>query len=336
MHHFAKRLVCIVSAVAVTTGCGTTSGVWPVVPKYDRADLIKKEGSFPEANTVAGVKNLSGAWHKLMYEAGRDREVQRVVQNEVLFYGTMMLTGGALMFAKEGKAIWQTLRNIGGAAAFGSDLIGSHYQPGDQSMAFRKAETQMACLIDALQPIPNQNEYDKLFTADEKNKVSEKLQAAESPDIDDLHAAVPRLTLHFIEHQVIPSLRADLQAITLGTPSREELMARLDQFKAKQAQATTAANALPGPASDLKPADEAIKALQKNVERLKEILKKNEGTSQEEELKKLLEQFDKELREKIAQENERTHFNDEQNLKRKLAVKALTTYSSALALCKPA
>ena len=328
MHHFAKRLVCVVTAAALTAGCGT-SGVWPVVPKYDRKELIA-QGQLPAAHTVEDVRKLSGKWHELMYEAGRDRDVQRVVQNEILFYGTLMLTGGALMFAKEGKAIWQSLRNIGGATAIGSDLIGGHYQPGDQSMAFRKAETQMACLIDALQPIPGETVYQTLFTADEKDKVNRKLETDKfpDPDIDNLYAAVPRLTLHFIEHQVIPTLRADLQAITLGTPSREELMSRLDQFREKQTQGTNAANALPPPVPASAPASAPADA---DVNTLRAALTNADSSAH----KKAVQQFEKELREKIEQEEKAKRTSEELNRQRKLAIKALTTYSTALTLCKP-
>lgn len=223
----ASRVV--VSACLVSLG---GCSIWPIEPQYDR-NKLKAAGAMSPPVDVDDAKKIAAAWSATLQEATRDRRVEGIVASEVLFYGTLLFTAGSAQLLRGGAEHWRQVRNIGIAGAAGSQLFSSHYQPGDQALAFRKASVRMDCMIEALQPIPDQAEYLALFDDTTRAAINARL-TQEPKDIDALYNAVPGQTLHFMEQVVLPGLQAELQAIRLGTPSKDELADLVDKYKASR------------------------------------------------------------------------------------------------------
>lgn len=226
------RAVVLLCSVSLT-GC-----VLPVVPNYDRVALAQK-GKLSEALTVEQVRNIAGGWADELDAAVRSRHLQDIYAREVLFYGTLLFSAGALQVARQASDGWRRARNTGAGMAAGADLFRGHYEPENQSLAFARAAALMKCMNAALEPIPGELEYTQLLDSDEKAAISAKLTAAPA-DLDALYNDVPKLTLHFMEQVVLPRLQADLKAISLGTPTKQELTAVLDKYRADKASGDAA------------------------------------------------------------------------------------------------
>ncbi|WP_067068860.1 hypothetical protein [Roseateles chitosanitabidus] len=280
----------VLLCVASLGGCS----VWPIEKKYDRAELAKG-AAMPAAVSVDDAKKIAQGWSDQLQEATRDRVVQGIVAKEVLFYGTLLLTAGAVQLSRGASDGWRRVRNVGAGAAAGSELFSSHYQTADQAMAFQKASAQMTCMIESLQPIPDRAEYLALFDDDEKARVNAGL-TADPKDLDALYNAVPRQTLHFMEQTVLPNLQAELKSVRLGTPSKEELTTLVDKYKTAKDSGTAGANNVGTP-------DNAA------VNNVHGLLSRN-GI--------------------VAQPSAEVI-----KLRRKEVVAALAAYSSAIALCRP-
>lgn len=222
-------VACIVSLV----GCAL-----PIEPKYDRKELAKK-GDMAPMPTVKEVRNIADAWTTELDEATRNLHMQDLIASEVLFYGTLLFTAGSVQIARHASEGWRRARNVGAGAAAGSELLRSHYKPENQALAFKQAAKLMKCVTSALQPIPAEDAYAALFTAADKGSYNAGL-TVNPKDLDTIYNAVPAQTLEFIEKVVLPKLQADLAAISFGTPTKAELTAVLDKYKADKKSADTA------------------------------------------------------------------------------------------------
>lgn len=230
-----QRLLVMVCAASIA-GCSL-----PIAPKYDR-EALKKLGAMAQVPTVKDVRNIADAWATELEDAARSRQMQELLASEVLFYGTLLFSAGALQSAPLSDG-WRRARNVGAGTAAGSELLRSHYQPTEQELAFKRAAALMRCMTASLQPIPSEDEYVALFDQADKASINAKL-TSDPKDIDVMYNAVPRQTLHFIEQVVLPRLQADLKAITLGTPSKAELVSILDKYKADKSSGDSATKAL--------------------------------------------------------------------------------------------
>ncbi|MDZ7813944.1 MAG: hypothetical protein U5L74_12940 [Ideonella sp.] len=241
--HHTHKLLCAALSVALS-GCAT--GILPIEPKYDRDALLSSTTTMPDAVNVTQARKIAAAWSDQLNQATRDRRMQSLAAKEVLFYGTLLFTAGSIQVARQASESWRLVRNLGAGAAAGSELLGSHYQTNDQTLAFKRAASQMSCLIEALQPIPANDEYFNLFNSKDKESINAKLTISPK-DLDELYNTVPRKTLHFMEQEVLPRLQAELQSIQLGTPSRDALTQMVDRYKAAQQSGTAGAGSVTAP-----------------------------------------------------------------------------------------
>lgn len=321
---YAMRLTAFLCCASTLTGCAT--GVLPIEPKYDREALRTSGKTMPDALTVTDVRKIAAAWSDQLNQATRDRRMQSVAAKEVLFYGTLLFTAGSVQMARQASETWRQVRNIGAGAAAGSELFSSHYQTNDQTLAFKHAQVKMSCLIEALQAVPEEAKFTKLFSNDPGAKEKASMALTQDPkDLDALYLAVPAKTLFFIEQTVLPQLQAELLAIQLGTPSRDALTQLVSKFKAAEESGTASAKAA-GPSSSA-----TIAAMRQDLEKETPVEKADLATMTESE-RNAAEQNATELRAKTIDAKLQDKLLQTE-LRRKQAVLAISTYAAAVDIC---
>lgn len=251
----AKDLICL-AACATLAGCGTP---WPLEPVYDPIRLkAQSNGRANDYSDIDSVKSIAFEWQKEMGEATRDRRKQEILVADIVFYGTILLTGGQAWLAKSaGSTTALHVRNVGLGTAVGAGLFGNHYTPKGQRLAFSKAEERMACLNRALNPVPSAEQWSAFQIQQDAFKDLTDKAMEKSVDLAGLYVEVPKQALEYIETYVLPNLKAELAEVSLATPSREEIISAAQKYKEqKEAGASavaSAANATPQtskPASD--------------------------------------------------------------------------------------
>lgn len=219
------------------SGCGFLPTL-----NYDRTALML-EGSKKrvEALDIESARDLSVGWRDTLQGAAHSRHKQELITKEVLFYGTVLFTASQAAIAAKGAAVMSKdllhARNVAGGAAAGATLFSQHYQSGTQEIAFRKAASKMSCVTDAISDI---NIIGRKLISDDNFKLQKGLDDKPLPQVYD---SIPRQIVNFVEHYSLPELRNDHASITLGTPSRENLM---DIFKKYLIATETAGQNLTG------------------------------------------------------------------------------------------
>lgn len=313
-----KKMIATMVVGAVLTGCGTP---WPIEPKYVRKALAT--GAVPEdLSDIDSAKKIAYNWEKALGDASRDRRKQEIALSELVFYGTLLLTGGQAWLAKEAASTDALrARNLGVAGAAGGSLLNGHYQPRDQRLAFAKAEERMACLNEALSPVPSINDWASFRTEgkDVLSAVNSKMGSGTT--LDSLYLAVPRQALAYIEGYVTPQLKAQLLEISLGSPSREEVVAAVKQYNGdKAAGAQAVAEAASAAASDVPESSSLAEA--------KQSLFAAKGKAEDETAAR------KKLDQEEAAHKEQVRQAELKVLRRAAAVDAITGFTGAIALCK--
>jgi hypothetical protein len=219
----------------------TLAGCASVAPMddYDRDKIIEAARSSQASIKPVSLEDarlLAAGWRDKLESAAVSRERQAMVADEVLYYGTLILTGAQAAIASKGAAAIphaiMYARNAGAAGAIGSTLYKGHYKPGIQQPIFEKAAMRMRCATDAIADIKPEllAHYTPAELALTKGNDQESFQQL----IDE----APHKIVQFIEQKSVTDLRAALSAITLGTPSKDEIAAVFKQYAAASAEGT--------------------------------------------------------------------------------------------------
>ncbi|MBI0329159.1 hypothetical protein [Burkholderia plantarii] len=256
-----KKAWLVPLVVVLTSGCASDTWIYPVFNASDQRALVK-DGARSAAVplTVDDSRNLVIGLAQKLDAASRHRDDGKLVLRELLFYGTLLAAGGV-------AAGSIAVRNIGGVIAGGSVTLDSHYQPSVQSRAFANAATMMRCAQDRLDPI-DPALIDVLGPA---------LTSDVTPEVRSAYADIPAQVRDYVK-RVGLNLQAELAAVQLATPSRQEIATALQA--ASQAEVTakdTAADLAnkvrntvlhrvpPAVLEDLEKARRSIDGVQKNI-----------------------------------------------------------------------
>jgi hypothetical protein len=203
-----KTTVVLATVAVGLFGCSSDSWLYPTFSISDQHKLVEsgaKLSSVP--STVDDARNLVIGLTAKLDDAARHRNDAEIVARELLFYGSLIAVGGV-------AASSIALRNVGAGIAAGSIALDHHYQSSVQESAFRKASQRMRCARDLLDPI-DPALLDAL-PAPARNAISDKTMAD--------YSAVPRNVSNYVD-RVSQDLRAALAAVTLSTPSQQDLLA---------------------------------------------------------------------------------------------------------------
>jgi hypothetical protein len=224
------RIILTLASGLLLGGCA----FWPVAPAFD----LKTQSNGPKVLYQLDpyeARALLANWESALDSAAQNRRTAELVTNELVFYGTLVFTAALAHISHAGGTAHVSrdvlhARNVGAAAAVGSQLLSSHYQWSDQRIAFQAAASRVKCAREALAPL--NPAVRALMTDPDITKVNAELtKAGRKETFEALWAAVPGTTTHFVERQVNPDLQAALQAVTLSTPTKAELAAVVDKWK---------------------------------------------------------------------------------------------------------
>lgn len=259
-----RKYIVAITATSMLVGCSTP---WPLEPQFDRKELAERATSVPQDySDIDSAKKITDEWRKVMRDASRDRRKQELVISELVFYGTLLLTGGQAWLAKSASSKDALrMRNIGVGTATGANLLDGHYKFKDQRIAFEKAEERMACLNRALSPVPTAAEWSDYRASGTNFDKAIQAKMPNGETVATVYLGVPRQALEFIEGFVQPSLKADLAEISLATPSREEIIAAAKKYtEDKAAGADAVTKAAPGITKNNQETDAQRAARQEN------------------------------------------------------------------------
>lgn len=237
----------LVASTALLTGCSYNTP-WPIEPHYNRSEQVSK-GTDQASLTLAQSRLLIAGYKSTLQSAASERRQAEIVASEILYYGTLLTVIGSAVVASQGVASLSGsalhARNLGAAAGLGSSLYGSRYKLAEQQIALRKAASRLECASDAIAPISEHILDALLATPNALDDLDAKIT---NPSFRSRLIEIPRQTTHFIERQVIPELRASLQAVILAQPSREELLSKLEEWSRERSSGIASARSI-SPAS---------------------------------------------------------------------------------------
>jgi len=150
----------------------------------------------------------------ILSEARNDRDTQSLVAEEVTFYGTLMAITGISLDSR-------AARNTGGVLAGLATLFTGHYKPSDQSLIFDKAAQRANCLEDLLRPVTP--EARQLFPDD----------FGGDAELAKAYTEIPSDTVAFID-TISKDLNAALKAVTLSSPSKDDLANTMQSWKSSK------------------------------------------------------------------------------------------------------
>lgn len=204
------RIGVFIACVAFLSGCA----LLPIPPNPKDEDVIKKSTIPVDGNTAVDLlkaKQLLSGWKHEYEEANLGRREWQVGLDEVLFYGSILTVLGASAATRGARH----LRNLGIVGAGGAGLMQGHYQLGAQQTAFRKAITKLSCMETALIQITPANQ--RAFP-----DIAASLKA--------ILANLPATILSNID-AVRTELGNTLNAITLSTPTKDEIASSFEKWK---------------------------------------------------------------------------------------------------------
>jgi hypothetical protein len=214
-----KTTVVLATLAVGLYGCSSDSWLYPTFNISDQRKLVEsgaKLASVP--STVDDARNLVIGLTAKLDDAARHRNDAEIVTRELLFYGSLIAVGGV-------AASSIALRNVGAGIAAGSIAVDHHYQSSVQESAFRKASQRMRCARDLLDPIDPA--LLDVLPAPARNAIPDKTMAD--------YSTVPRNVSNYVD-RVSQDLRAALAAVTLSTPSQQDLLASFSANEAAQKQ----------------------------------------------------------------------------------------------------
>ncbi|WP_246792133.1 hypothetical protein [Burkholderia perseverans] len=222
-----KKAWLVPFVVVFTSGCASDTWIYPVFNANDQRALVK-DGAQSAAVplTVDDSRNLVIGLTQKLDSASRHRDDGKLVLRELLFYGTLLAAGGV-------AAGSIAVRNIGGVIAGGSVTLDSHYQPSVQSKAFANAATMMRCAQDRLDPI------DPALV----DVLGPSLTSDVKPEVRSAYAGIPQQVRDYV-NRVGLNLQAELAAVQLATPSRQEIASALQNASEADGTAKDAASNL--------------------------------------------------------------------------------------------
>lgn len=220
------RYFILVFTVLFISACG----VLPVA-NYDR-DAMLSEAKLKRVDihsySINDVRALSQAWGKKIEEASISRRNQQLFADEILYYGTLLFAGAQSAIASKAGGDLPShlirLRNIGAGMVTGSTLFGEHYKVRDQQPIFERAGSRMRCANDALAEIVD---YHILWTTAEFMAV---VDDSGKPLVTQ-YDSIPLRAIEYIERRSLPDLRAALQAVSLGMPTKAEVQKVFEDAK---------------------------------------------------------------------------------------------------------
>jgi hypothetical protein len=214
-----KTVIALATLATALSGCSSNSWIYPTFNASDQRKLVEsgaKIASIP--STVDDARNLVIGLTAKLDDAAQHRNDAETVAREILFYGSLIAVGGVAVGSI-------ALRNVGAGIAAGSVALDHHYEASIQEAAFRKATQRMRCARDLLDPI-DPALLDALPTP-ARNAIPDKTMAD--------YSAVPRAVSNYVD-RVSQDLRAALSAVTLSTPSQQDLQASFSANKAANEQ----------------------------------------------------------------------------------------------------
>ncbi|WP_426699871.1 hypothetical protein ACPPVV_10680 [Rhodanobacter sp. Col0626] len=200
---------CLITAIVLLATASCTT-LYPVVPRTTESELEQKGALLQSSiTTPEEARNLVFGKEDELSRAAYDKQVANIVFQEVTFYGTFMAVAGVV-------ANSIAARNTGAGLAALSSALSGHYQPGDQRLAFQKAETAMLCIKDAISPIDPaiREAFDENFD----------LSGDDAKDLATAYYNVPVVTVHAIR-TIGTNLLVALNSFTLPTPSASDITA---------------------------------------------------------------------------------------------------------------
>lgn len=228
------RMLTAVSLALFLSACG----VLPVA-SYDRQELIddgQKDSVGIERITHEKAFYLASAWRKSLENSASDRRSQELVAEEVLYYGSVVLLGAQTAIARKGSG--ETIssglrrtRNAGAVAALLSSLFTQHYKPAEQRPIFERAERRMRCVTDSIADI--QPDVYVTWSPSEFAAIVDD----SGKSMLDYYLEMPRQIVDFVEQKSVPELRAALNAITLGQPTKEDFEKAVKEWQGSQEDA---------------------------------------------------------------------------------------------------
>jgi hypothetical protein len=211
---------------------------------YDRKAIIDDATLHKKAIEdidMAKARLLAVGWRDKLESATISRRNQALVAQEILYYGTLVLTASQAAIANQGAGeVSRDLihaRNLGGSAAVGSTLFTGHYKPVEQQPIFERAAVRMRCVVDAIADI-NPDTLQYISKAELDAPIGEDQES-----VQQLYDEAPQKIVQFIERKSVPELRAALSAITLGLPTKDELAQTFKQYRDQNANVQTKAAA---------------------------------------------------------------------------------------------
>jgi hypothetical protein len=185
--------------------------VYPIKPWGTREELIQKgQAHVLVPITVKDARNMVIGLYDVLSSAKNDRDLQSLVGEEVMFYGTLLAVAGISVDSR-------AARNTGGALAGLATLLTGHYKPADQSLIFDKAAQRVDCLKELLRPVTDDTR--KLFPDNFGDAVVAKA-----------YNDIPSDTIEFVD-TISKDLDAALKAVTLSSPSKDELANTMSSWK---------------------------------------------------------------------------------------------------------
>lgn len=229
----------LISAVVCTaiSGCSFLP-----VADYNREAVIKEAADKQTTNGKSGALTLEDArllsigWRDRLEAAALSKRNQALAAEEVLYYGTLLLTGAQAALAANGVGGMERdlrhVRNIAGGAALGSTLFSQHYKTAEQQPVFEKAAARMHCVTDLLADV--QADVREQWP----DEVFDTLTREDGVPLTKLYRDIPRQVVDFVERKSVPELRAALSSITVGTPTRAELIKTIEQYSTQHQEAS--------------------------------------------------------------------------------------------------
>lgn len=231
----------------VATGLAFSGCTFLPVANYNRETVIqeaidKKDhllGKDRKLN-LENARFLAVGWRDRLESAAVTKRNQTLVAEEVLYYGTLLLTGAQTALATKNiggmERDLRHIRNIAGFSALGSTLFSEHYNTGDQQPMFEKAAARMRCVTDLLADV----QEDVPAQWSDEDFMALKRKDDDRTPIFKLYQDIPRQVVEFVERKSVPDLRAALSSITVGTPTRAELIQTIQQYTKEQKSASDA------------------------------------------------------------------------------------------------
>jgi hypothetical protein len=231
----------ILLALVTCTGLGGCTFL-PTIG-YDREEVIQTaENNSKKIDkiTLQKARMLAVGWRDTIESAAVSRNNQALITEEVLYYGTLVFTGAQSAIAARGTGTISNdllhARNIAGAAALGSTLFSAHYKSAEQRPVFEKAAARMRCVTDVLSDI------DESVVNQWPREVFATLKRDDGVLLTSLLRDIPKQVVEFVERKSVPDLRAALESITVGMPTRAELSQAIEEYTKTKQQSTEQAS----------------------------------------------------------------------------------------------